>query len=385
MISVSSVLMAIICYSLLLEFIYLMCQNMKFMKAGGGFLLLLLAIVAAARMVLPIEIPIISHPLCSWFILGSVVKFLRTYPVMIQLLVTVWGVKAFIVIREDVLELYNSRKISRNYVIEEDELVQQVAKECSVKCPVVVSRDVENVYVAGFLRHTIYLPVLNLPEERLKHVLLHENVHVCGHHSLIKLVFGLVSAAMWWNPIAQKSRRTIDVLLEHYSDARVTEKMNEKERIAYGETLIAVGRQGAKRRKVPALALDEFAAVGDDEELLRQRITVLAYGRSKPPRLTSLASVCVMLALFCASYLVIVQPANMPWEEKFEEGTGVYYPEDYNELEMDDEISSEFIIKGTDGRYELFIDYRFIAFLTEDEVNSGQYQNLQIFKEGKKK
>ena len=75
----------------------------------------------------------------------------------------------------------------------------------------------------------------------------------------------------------------------------------------------------------------------------------------------------------------------MPQPEYFEEEPEVYYDEGYIDQDIGDGTYDVFILKGSDGRYQLFVNYIFSGYLTEDEVNSDEYCAYRIFEEGKQK
>lgn len=159
------------------------------------------------------------------------------------------------------------------------------------------------------------------------------------------------------------------------------------ERVEYGTMLLNMATRRTKKSRVPAMAVDEFSALGLPNTL-QQRIEILTAQENKRARwaVTVIGCLCA-LVLFCASYLVVFQPAIMPSTETFEPGDGISYLEDYDDLEIEEQISDSdaFILKGLDGRYQLFIDDHLIGYLSYEEVTSDKYQNLRIFEENQQK
>lgn len=384
MISGSSVLIALCLYTALLLVVCCLRRFTPLLKRGGVAVLLLLSAFAAVRLLLPIEVPF-AHVVPSWNGLGALLKFFRTYSAFTRFLVAVWVVGAVIFVGIDVFVLYRSHKRCRGYTIVESETVRKVARRLSIPCPVLVSPDVEIPYVAGIFRHTIYFPVLDLPEKEIELALAHEAQHIRTHDAWIKLFFGLLSAVMWWNLIVRWFRREIDALLELRCDAKVTERMDEQERVEYGEMLQKIAAQVMSKRRVPALALDESPAVGKDN-VLTQRMDVILHREDKLARRVSVAALCVLLVLFFASYLVLFVPAGAPPTEDFQNnpGVGAYYEESFDGPEIGDGANSTYILKMSDGRYRLYIGYEFSRYLTEDEIALDEYKGLLIAEESMK-
>lgn len=381
MISGFSILSALAFYSAALVVVCLMRRKTEFLKKGGTSILLLASIFATLRLLLPFEVPA-TFTIQSWNLLGVPLKFFRTYPAVTQFLVAAWAVGAVVVVGRDVADLYRARKQCHNYTIVENELVQEIAKRCSVTCPVMVSPDVEVPYVAGILRCNIYVPAMELPEKELEFIMTHEGQHVRSHDALIKLFFGIMSAVMWWNPIAHCFRREIDALLELRCDAKVTKGMDERGRCEYADMLKNMAKRVVSGRRMPVLALDESMAVGRSN-LLDQRVRVLAERRSRPLRRMDIVVPFVVLAVvFCLSYLVVFQSVITPSAKSFVDESEVNYHENFEGPIAEEGSGSTFIVKTSDGRYQLCINYEFSRYLTEDEVASDQYKDLLIIVRG---
>ena len=380
MISGFSIISAAFLYSCMLLLISLLRHSTPFLERGGVSALLLLSGAATLRLVLPFEIPV-AYSYDSWNILGGLQIFLRTHRPAMRIFLAVWGIGGAIFVGWNIFDLYRAHKRCSSYTVVKSKLVKEIADRNSISCSVVVSPDVEVPYVAGFFRHTIYLPDLDMQEDRLELVLRHEAQHIQNHDALLKLLFGLVMTAMWWNPVVYLFWGEFDALLELRCDARVTAGMSDEERLEYVETLKEMASLIAKGRRAPALALDESSAVGRKRNRLTQRASVLLAGTGKPPRSLRPVAQCVVLLLFCASYLVVFQAASLAPAENFQNDSRTFYDENYDSPDIEGGIYSTLIFQGTDGRYQLFINYEFSRYLSEDEVASDEYKNLLIAEE----
>lgn len=381
MISISSVLSALAFFTIVLGGVCALRLWTGFLKRSGVPILLLASFIAVLRLILPFELPP-TYTIRSWNLMGTAQRFLREHEALVQLLLVIWGVVGAVILIKDIYVFCCARRHCRSYLIVKNELVEQVVRQSGVKCPVLVSPDVEGPCVAGVFHPTIYFPDEKLSEQEIRFILAHEVQHVKNHDALIKLFFGLMSAVMWWNPAVWAFRKTIDSLLEFRCDAKVTEHLSRSDQTRYAVMLESMVKRGAEARKVPALALNEFQAVGK-EKVVIQRVKVILGYEGKPQRMNPMA-LCLVVLLFCASYLVMFQPAEMPRAERFEEETGVYYHENIEGLEKSEGsegMYNTFICKGTDGRYTLFVNYEFVRYLSEEEMDSDEYKDLYLFEE----
>lgn len=383
--SSSSVLSALAIYTFAMLPLFFLRIRERFLMAGGISILLAASALIAVRVLLPLEIPI-THPVHSWNLLGPVQRFVHAHPDLFQLLRIVWFVGAIIVVVRDVYILLRAHKTCRSYTRVESPQIQEIAKSLSITCPVVVSSEVSSPYVSGPFHHTIYLPILELPEEEIKLILMHEREHIRFHDAKIKLFYGVLSAILWWNPVALVFRKTLDTLLEMRCDKKVMSSISAEKRKTYYDMILALSELTVLEEEELAFSLDESAAMRRTCDAKR-RLNLLSKWVDNPPQKQKMPKViaecCLAAVLFFASYLVVFQPASNPSSDTFEPGTGIFYSERFEGFDVDEGVYDAFILKGLDGRYQLFIDYEFSKYLSEGEVISDKYRNLYVFEEGK--
>ena len=384
MISTSSVISALVFYSVILLGVCLMRRLTILLEKSGVFILLLGSAAAVARLFLPVEIPF-SREIRSWNLLGAAQRFLREHPAVERTLLIIWGVGAVIVVAWDVFLFCLARRRCRSYTIVDSELVRQVAGRVGVGCPVLVTPDVEVPCAAGIFRHTIYLPQVELSEQEIELILAHEVQHIRSHDAKIKLFVGLLTAVMWWNPIAQLFRAEIGRILELRCDANVVRHMDKTGRDDYLQMLKHMASRIAFKGRVPALALDESQAVGRKQTFIEQRFEVILADEGKRPRSAGAAAIFLLAVMFCASYLVIFQPAELAPAENFQNDLRTVYEEEYEGPENYVGVYDSFIIKGSDGRYQLFTDYKFSRYLSEEQLALDEYKDLFRFQEDRQK
>lgn len=383
MISVSSVLCALVLFTAAQAFVCQLSQQTQFLEKRDVSILLLVSTAATVRLLLPIEIPI-TYAVRSWAVLGTVQRFFREHPAIQLILVTVWAAGALVTVGRDAAALCCAHKRCRSYVPVEDELVQEAARRLRVKCPVVVTPDVDVPFVAGFFQHTIYFPAEGLEESEIELALLHELQHIRNHDGPIKLFVGLLTAAMWWNPVASKLRLAAVRLLELRCDAKVAKRLSLQEQHEYLDMLQRLALLVLAKRSAPVPVLDESPAVRKDPLIVQRFRVAIARQRRPPRRLRSVAQFMLLLVLFCASYLLIVQPAELAPAENFQNDSRTVYEEEYEGPDNYMGMYDTFVVKGSDGRYQLFVNYEFKRYLSEDEITSDKYIDLYLFKEDRK-
>lgn len=379
MISVFSVFSALVIYSLMLIAICLLCKWTGFLEKGGCSVLWVASIAAILRMALPFEIPV-ANEIRSWKLLGVPYRFLRTHIAILYVLLAIWIIGAVICVAKDIWRLHLAYKNCHSYTIVKDEHVEEIAERCGLKCPILLSPDVDVPYVVGILHHTIYLPYPEVSERDMELALIHEKQHIKTHNAFIRLIFGLISEAVWWNFLPRPFQNAVDKILEMRCDKNVTKNMTEAEKTEYLDMLTRMAERALLKRETLALAMNEFGVVGKSDAVIQQRFRVIeATRKGKLSRYMPPIAQCLVLVLFFVSYLVIFQGAGEPEINRFEEATGVSYHEIYDGPEIGDEMDGTFILKGLDGRYQLCVNYRFNRYLSEEEIFSETYKNLCIF------
>ena len=343
----------------------------KFLEKYGVSSLLLLSGLVLVRMILPFEF-YFSYIVQSWSILPAVRHFFRAFPWIWQLLIIVWGAGIVFVIIRDLYGILYAYRICRSYITVDDRRIQRLAKSLSVRCPVLVSPDVSTPFVSGLFLHKIYFPTLEMPDQKIKMLLQHEAQHVRSHDSQIKLLFGLLSAVLWWNPIIYKFRREIDVILEIRCDTKVTRHMDNADREAYKNLLVDMAKHLVNQQAAAAWS----AAVGSTNTL-KQRIEVL----NAKPRPTHIAVKCCLAALFLASYLVIFHPAGNPPPVEgfvFDSVSPSGIQEEF--LDKSGITCDNSFIFTFDEKYYLIVNGKVRKTLSLSKIDNPLYKDLEIVK-----
>ncbi len=165
--------------------------------------------------------------------------------------------------------------------------------------------------------------------------------------------------------------------MEMRCDTKLMGSMSRVDRSAYMLTLTNAGKKAVEYRN--ALAAGKSMAV-QSKSSLKRRIDFMQAYEKEPPRMSPVA-VAAIVVVFLASYLVIIQPEISPSVDEFQNEPEIYYQENYDGPGVQDMPYDIFVLKGSDGRYELYVNYEFSRYLNEAEIASGKYQHLFIFEE----
>lgn len=353
-----------------------------FLKAGGGSILLLVFALTSIRLLMPLETPF-TYSVHSWRVLGTIQRFLRANPVIIWSIAVGWGLGVVPVACHEIRSFYRAYKFCHSLIGVDCLRVEQAARRRSIRCRVVVVPGLPIPFTAGLLRHTIYVPELDVSDLWLELILIHERQHIRSHDSWIKLFYSMVKVAFCWVKPIQAFGEDLDALLEMRCDRKVLAGLKEEEKDEYVSMILEMAKRTIPSKCAPVSALGG-SATENSSGIAEQRLKILVDSVTAPCRKTmAVVGCCVALVLFLMSYLVVFQPAGAPSSDMFGPEQGVSYLEGYDAPDIEKQISNSdaFILKGLDGRYQLYVNYEFKKYLTNDEVTSSEYKNLWIFEE----
>ncbi len=141
----------------------------------------------------------------------------------------------------------------------EDARLLELWKECCQKVgcrhmvPILHVDVIDQAAVAGLFRPKLLLPTtaLQLTDEQLRMVMLHELGHVRRHDITANWLLALVHAIQWWNPIYWLAAARFRALREQACDAFALQKLDGDPARAYSELLLRLlERPGRSRWRV---------------------------------------------------------------------------------------------------------------------------------------
>ena len=191
----------------------------------------------------------------------------------------------------------------------------------------------------GILHRKIYLTDYGYSDWELRCVLRHEMNHVHSRDVALKLLYYVLTACFWWNPVLHVFLRELDTILDLRCDERVCRKASARETKEYQHTLLNLAEQVPEVRRKRRRPMRLHSQLLDDaNDVMRQRIERISNLGKISDKVTAMV-ITVAVVLFVASYFVILQPATFPDENDT----------DYEIFEIT--INDAYIEKTSDGRY----------------------------------
>lgn len=359
-ITVYSVAISIVFYNLALIAVFILRRSPGVRAKHAVSLLAFITVLGVVRLVLPIDFDA-AYVVRSYKIIPAVEDFLRR-PLagtltLDALLLFVWFAGSIVTL---IRKLRVRRKFDHslggmNFV--DKPRVLEIAGEFGGDFAVLISPQLRDSYTSGILHPVIYLPDLDLSDDEWRMVFRHEITHIRSHDNLKKLFFLLVETAFWWNPLAHFSGDEVGTLLELCCDEKVTAQMDERECCEYAALLKKLmDIHDPRRTPGPVSTL-----VGEKTQMNQRFTTLLQPKDDRRPRY--LAIVLLVLA-FTLSFFVVVQPYRFPTGDLLVDTTDntLLVLADNELLTGDSQIVFE------NGKYQLYIDGKYVAVLYEEEL-----------------
>lgn len=374
-ISVYSVISAILFFNVALVAVYLLRRKNSFIASYGIYTVLLVFVLGVLRLLAPVDVhgSIIVHS-------ERVLPFLRDLvrkPLLGEaftvgtLVLCIWGLGTLIWLIRYAVQLAAFRRERAGFSSCDVPAVRTAQAALAVKAPIRVSPEVQMPYVTGYFKPEIYLPPLELSEAEWSYVIRHEQQHIASRDQLIKLVFLLLSAVFWWNPITHFFLRELDAVLELKCDEKLTAGLDEEEKLAYYETMLAVMAQITPRKKahVGNVTLGMVGVRSRSRENIKQRFQVFADSKKRKSKLIRGVVWAVIILVFALSYFVLFQPYYAPPVEDLEDS-------DTLEGQSVEEDPAYVLMDG--GHYWFMVGNEKVMELRESDLEERPYSTLEI-------
>lgn len=172
----------------------------------------------------------------------------------------------------------------------------------------------------GFFRPCIILPDPGLPEKDFRYTALHELVHCRRCDILYKWLMQVTVCLHWFNPLVWLMGREVEAACELACDEAVIGRLDEEERIFYGDTLLR-----ALEDRRGSAGSSAVMTLSEGGKLLKERLKAILHyrGSSKMVRTAS-----VLLAGAMAFGAVLTGAASGGTPKKSAESGSVGNPED---------------------------------------------------------
>lgn len=342
-ISIFSVIMAIIWFSVFAAIFSSLMRKNWFVQNFNIWLLVLLAVLCIARAVVAIELPN-AKVIASYTLLPAFRDFLY-YPLflnmtVLNIIIAVWAIGSiFMLIRliRNYLKFYHWLSMLDET---SDVKLLSIAKEiCGSKRKVVVykSSDIPSPMLTGFFRPIVLMPDIDFPEEYSRNILLHEYSHFKNGDVWAKCLLNIICCLLWWHPLSYTLRVDLDHSLEVKCDTDIISKMSDSDRIKYFEMIKNISSVTANKPNAFTVGL----VSARHEKQLIQRFQIGLNYKKKKRYLANTIFCIVLIAVFVFSYSFIFQSVGFPEKEP---GIFTITPE------------NAYMIYNGDGTYSVYVN-----------------------------
>jgi beta-lactamase regulating signal transducer with metallopeptidase domain len=197
------------------------------------------------------------------------------------------------------------RRLRRTPVCRDERLLRLVDECCTLAglrnpLPVVVFAGVEQPAVIGLLRTELLLPAhaLDLSDEELKMVLLHELAHVRRWDLAVNWGLVVLRALHWWNPIYWLAATRYQSLREQACDAFVLRTVADGQSRDYGELLLNLASHSPPNRGWRVMLPSSLLGILNGfwrKRTLRVRLRALRSAGFRPGRWQQCVAGCLLL------------------------------------------------------------------------------------------
>lgn len=369
-----SVIVSVLFYNLSLIVVFLLSRSGLIRAKYTSALLLLLTFLGAVRLLTPVDF-VSNYVIRSYKVLPAIEDVLSK-PLLCSisvggLLLLIWATGTVVFILRDFVRLWRDHLTAEQLEETENVRVSRIAEEFGTDFKLTISPDIDLPYVAGFFHPVIYLPDAELSDEEWRNIFRHETQHIQAHDEWKKLFFRAIRALFWWNPLVHMSEDDINLLIELQCDDRVAGSENLDVQEGYLRTMVEL----MKRYIHDDSPVGASRMIGKETEM-KIRFEALLARETKRSKQMRVVMPVVMVVLFLASYLVIVQPYRFPKEEDI-----FAYHDDMWVKDISPDIKNEedkFILYE-DGEYRLYIDGEYAFRLNEELLEDPQFNTIPIY------
>lgn len=371
MISGFSFITAVIIFNIAMLIVALLRRSTRYLVRYSTLTLVLLAVLSALRILLPLDfsftfvinsfnaLPAIKRILMIEVLPGVITLKLQT------VLLLIWGGGSAFVFMQTGYLFFKNYLQRKKYRLVKNEQAWQVVQKLQLKhVEIVASPDIMIPYVTGLFRAKIHLPSVEMPSYILEQVIMHEYQHFVSRDILIKAFYLGIRCVFWWNPIVYIFQRELDRLLEIRCDAAMVKHMDERDKLAYLESLLLIMNHIEPGEAVTLANASTFIQAGQPG-FMEQRFLIILHKEKKKPALIQVVASALVILLFIASFMVIIQPAGNPPDEDIE-GTFT--------------INSEnaYILLTTDNVYKLYVNGEFFTDIIESTPEFEAFEGIPI-------
>lgn len=320
MISVYSVIWAIINCSLMALILMLLRRNTHFLRKYGTSSLILLTFCCTVRMLFPLEFPNFQFVIPDKYILpliqGSYDRY-RHFLKISPLIIGFWAVGTVLFILIYFCRYFFIQKNIRSNAVPAEEHITKIMHDLDPECPikVFISPDISVPITAGIKKPAIYLTEQIYDSQNLYYILLHEYNHWKRKDIWKKICLYLFSSIMWWNPFSYILRNEFIQILEFRCDSSLCSRLTSEEETNYLETLYQTQAyliSHDKGIKSSSTTMEFIGTRKNARSTLKQRFALLIYGHEGGHSVMKAILIFAICFWTLTSYYFLPQPYYAP-------------------------------------------------------------------------
>lgn len=357
-------------FALLLLFPLLRVPNILTYKKGIPIFVTVTLVIG--KMIIPYEFSF-TNTIASKNIL-PIIKTVEDFQLLknirgIDVLLYIWFFTSILILVSMIFKHWRLKQIiSLVPEIKNDDIIQIIAKLSKDKQirnrPKIIQLDISTgPFIVDWRNPVIVLP-LQLSENEVRFIFLHELEHIKHHHILIKVCIEIVTAIYWWNPIVWLLRREVIRAMEIQADTNIMRTLPKKAGFSYLETLIKISKR-VKQNQNSNLSISFTLKNSMIEYRMR---TALKYGCFKKHKKTPsffVIPLVLSIALFVISFVYTFEPYYIS-SEKIENSFSVSSKTDH------------FILRE-DGLYDLYVNGECVVTISSIPKD---LQHIPVYKYG---
>ena len=154
---------------------------------------------------------------------------------------------------------------------------------------VYLCRGIKSSFILGIVRPGIYIPS-SVGDEHLRYIIDHEKEHIQHRDHLIKLLFYVIVAVHWFNPLCHIAYHLFSEDLEMACDERTIDRRDAQYRANYMQTLLDCGLVSS----APGIEALSFGSIGIKRRVER----IMDNKKAGKTAVAAFAIVCAALVFF---------------------------------------------------------------------------------------
>ncbi len=186
-------------------------------------------------------------------------------------------------------------------------LLSDCEEKLNIKTRVEVSYNplIASPMLIGFFRPEIVLPAVQMEDEELSYIFMHELIHYKKKDMFYKWLIQIAVCVHWFNPFVYLLEKEVNKSCELSCDEKVISMLDDKARREYGDTLISFMKLNhLYKSSLASVTLTEGA------EQLKERLGAILHFREKNKATRILTGVFTLCIVFMAAFIGSYHVAN---------------------------------------------------------------------------